>query len=162
MWFFAQSMCFCAFPDGADVCGAQRRPGDDALGLCGRLPPDRRAVFCLVLLAFVRRAWRAENPAQGLRVFLRRKLYWCAGPVLLAASYMALNFLRFGNVFEFGHNYLPEFVRAPQGSSACRIYRKTFSNLFRLPQWKGEELPLFKFPLTTAWRAGLRTRCCSR
>lgn len=32
----------------------------------------------------------------------------CAG-LLIAALYGAYNYVRFGNIFEFGHNYLPEF-----------------------------------------------------
>lgn len=33
----------------------------------------------------------------------------------MAACMMAYNFARFGSVTEFGHNYLPEFVRAENG-----------------------------------------------
>ena len=147
VWFFAQSMCFAL--SLMALTYAVRGAGGLALTLwaCAVGCRPTAVLFLPVLLALLRRAWRAENPAQGLRVFLRRKLYWCAGPVLLAASYMALNFLRFGNVFEFGHNYLPEFVRAPQGQFSLSYIPENLSNLFRLPQWKGEGLPL-EFPLT--------------
>ena len=33
----------------------------------------------------------------------------------IAACYAAYNYARFGNPFEFGHNYLPEFTRAQSG-----------------------------------------------
>ena len=33
----------------------------------------------------------------------------------MAACMTAYNFARFGSVTEFGHNYLPEFVRAENG-----------------------------------------------
>ena len=42
----------------------------------------------------------------------------------IAACYAAYNYARFGNPFEFGHNYLPEFTRAQSGS-------------FRSPMWPG-------------------------
>lgn len=35
-------------------------------------------------------------------------------PAIIGAGYMALNYARFGSVFEFGHNYLPEFLNDPQ------------------------------------------------
>ena len=34
---------------------------------------------------------------------------------VIALSYMILNFARFGNITEFGHNYLPEFTRSELG-----------------------------------------------
>lgn len=33
----------------------------------------------------------------------------------VAAAYGAYNYARFGSIFEFGHNYLPEFLRAEHG-----------------------------------------------
>ncbi len=49
-----------------------------------------------------------------------RKLLRCA-PYMLPLFFMGLlmgafNYARFGNFFEFGHNYLPEFASAPQFS----------------------------------------------
>ncbi|MBQ3864477.1 MAG: hypothetical protein II781_01415 [Clostridia bacterium] len=35
--------------------------------------------------------------------------------LLIGLAYMFYNIIRFGNPLEFGHNYLPEFVRAPEG-----------------------------------------------
>ena len=131
VWFFAQSMCFAL--SLMALTYAVRGAGGLALTLwaCAVGCRPTAVLFLPVLLALLRRAWRAENPAQGLRVFLRRKLYWCAGPVLLAASYMALNFLRFGNVFEFGHNYLPEFQRAEHGQFGLAYLLPNLLNLLR-------------------------------
>ncbi|MDO4567712.1 MAG: hypothetical protein Q4B99_02000 [Clostridia bacterium] len=36
-------------------------------------------------------------------------------PALVGVAYMVFNYVRFGNVFEFGHNYLPEFLEAEHG-----------------------------------------------
>ena len=35
--------------------------------------------------------------------------------LLIGLAYMFYNIVRFGNPLEFGHNYLPEFVRSPEG-----------------------------------------------
>ena len=32
--------------------------------------------------------------------------------MIIAIMYMYYNYIRFGNIFEFGHNYLPEFLEA--------------------------------------------------
>lgn len=37
------------------------------------------------------------------------------GPILIGACYMAYNYVRFDDPLEFGHNYLPEFMRAEHG-----------------------------------------------
>lgn len=35
--------------------------------------------------------------------------------VIIAIIYMTYNYIRFDNIFEFGHNYLPEFIEAEHG-----------------------------------------------
>lgn len=37
-------------------------------------------------------------------------------PGIVAISYMVYNYIRFDNIFEFGHNYLPEFTRDYPGN----------------------------------------------
>lgn len=61
-----------------------------------------------------------------LAMHLRRGGGWrrlvpgvCLG-LMIAAGYGAYNFARFGNIFEFGHNYLPEFTRAEHGQLSLR------------------------------------------
>lgn len=36
--------------------------------------------------------------------------YWGTPAGLLAITYMMLNYFRFGHIYEFGHNYLPQFT----------------------------------------------------
>jgi hypothetical protein len=54
---------------------------------------------------------------EGLPLFgFTKKLAVYAIPaVILGMFYMWLNYARFGNIFEFGHNYLPEFTIDPLG-----------------------------------------------
>ncbi len=60
-------------------------------------------------------AWDEREERGGFcRSFLAQ--WRClVGPVLIGVCYMAYNYVRFHNVLEFGHNYLPEFQRAEHG-----------------------------------------------
>ena len=46
---------------------------------------------------------------------------------------MLLNYFRFGNPLEFGHNYLPEFVRAPLGQFSLSYVADHLKMLVHLP-----------------------------
>lgn len=52
---------------------------------------------------------------------------------VIALSYMVLNFARFGNPLEFGHNYLPEFTEAENGQFSLVYIAENIKSLFRLP-----------------------------
>lgn len=48
----------------------------------------------------------------------------------VAAAYGAYNYARFGNIFEFGHNHLPEFTRSEYGQMNLRYVLKNWKTLF--------------------------------
>ena len=48
----------------------------------------------------------------------------------VAAGYAAFNYVRFGSVFEFGHNYLPEFTRAEHGQFSLAYIANNWRTLF--------------------------------
>ncbi len=48
----------------------------------------------------------------------------------VAACYAAYNYARFGNIFEFGHNYLPEFVRSEHGQFSLHHLMENWRRLF--------------------------------
>lgn len=73
------------------------------------------------------------------------KVYRFLPAMLLAFSYLTLNFLRFGNPLEFGHNYLPEFTRSPQGQFSISYLGENFPKLFRLPSWEQGKLVFPEF-----------------
>ena len=56
----------------------------------------------------------------------------------IVSVYMILNVARFGNPLEFGHSYLPEFMRVEEGQFSLSYLRKNLSQLLRLPQMGGE------------------------
>lgn len=47
-------------------------------------------------------------------------------PALIGGSYMVYNYVRFGNPLEFGHNYLPEFMRVPDGQFGFNYFAQNF------------------------------------
>ena len=49
----------------------------------------------------------------------------------VAICLMAYNYARFGNVLEFGHNYLPEFMRAAEGQFSLSYLWGNLKNLLR-------------------------------
>ena len=53
---------------------------------------------------------------------------------LVALSYFILNYARFGSIFEFGHNYLPEFTRTETGQFNLAYLKGNLANMFRLPE----------------------------
>jgi len=59
--------------------------------------------------------------------------------------YAAYNYIRFDNIFEFGHNYLPEFVEAEYGQFNVRYILQNLPNLFRLPYFRDNRLTFPKF-----------------
>lgn len=65
--------------------------------------------------------------------FVKEKWTCAIAPFLIGLSYMILNYMRFDNVFEFGHNYLPEFVEAENGQFSFQYALQNLPSLFRLP-----------------------------
>lgn len=123
MWFIAQNMCF-TMTMGALVCAKSKKP-----------------FLCFLLWAF----------SVGCRPFqilyfpilymilnkdinLIKKPYVFTGAIIVGAFYMWLNFARFGNIFEFGHNYLPEFVNSQNGQFHISYMKNNLFSLIRLPE----------------------------
>ena len=68
-------------------------------------------------------------------------------PAFIALCYMLYNYVRFGNVLEFGHNYLPEFTESEKGQfSLSYILPNLYNLLLRPVTLRGDltlEYPLF-------------------
>lgn len=139
VWFQAQVLCamFCVWAGWAFFA--------------------RRYTLCAVLLAlavgcrpltilylFGLGIWLLLGPCRE-----RRSLRPLLGPVLAAGLIGAVmagyNFARFGSILEFGHTYLPEFMREENGQFHLEYLLSNLKNLLRLPVL-GEGLAL-EFPL---------------
>ena len=136
VWYLAQVMSF-TLSLAALLCAAKGR-GGAALALMACAFGCRPMV--IVYLPMI--AWlivRHDGQISGRRAaesmvhIIRKKWCWAVVPLLIGGVYMALNFARFGNPFEFGHTYLPEFQRAELGQFSLSYAQKNFAQLFRLP-----------------------------
>ena len=134
VWFFAQTLCFTLCLAAIDQ--AQLNHGGWSLTFWACAVGCRPLVvlFLPVLILLLRRHAAGEH----IPAWICRRLYWAVGPVILAASYMLLNGLRFGNILEFGHTYLPEFMRAEHGQFSLTYLPEHLRMLFRLPYYDPE------------------------
>lgn len=86
----------------------------------------------LPLFVFFYRADRALGH-RALQCLLRQ-LPCLLPTALIGGAYMWYNWARFGNVLEFGHNYLPEFTQAQNGQFHPSYLAANFKNiLLRFP-----------------------------
>jgi hypothetical protein len=72
-------------------------------------------------------------------------LKFLIAPAIVGMLYGWYNYIRFDNIFEFGHNYLPEFTESEFGQFNWRYIGKNLPNLFRLPFFENGSLsfPMF-------------------
>ncbi len=111
VWFIAQNICFALTLAAIDHALSGRGTASLALWACAVGCRPMMLFLLPVLLALL---WRAHAP-ESPRAFVKRCALWLILPALIGGFYAALNWARFGNPLEFGHNYLPEFQRAEQG-----------------------------------------------
>lgn len=76
---------------------------------------------------------------------LKKHWNWLIAPLWVGIFYMFLNSVRFGNPFQFGHDYLPEHTRNPDHPQFSLQYVKdNFTHkLFGLPKRNDDHLVLF-------------------
>lgn len=67
-------------------------------------------------------------------------------PAFIALCYMLYNYVRFGNVLEFGHNYLPEFTESEKGQFSLSYILPNLYNLLLRPVTLRADLTL-EYPL---------------
>lgn len=133
VWFFAQAMCFSL--EVMAIYFAVTGKGGLALALwaCAVGCRPMQALYLPVLLVILFFKEREKQPEEKwYRLFLN-KWKWGIAPFVIAVSYMVLNYMRFGNIMEFGHNYLPEFLSYENGQFSLVYVKKNIKMLFNLP-----------------------------
>ena len=134
VWFIAQTMCFTL--SLMALVHAKKGQGGIALA-CWACAVGCRPMAALYLPVLVWLLWQKKGPLTFWQWVLKR-WYWALPTLLIAGSYMALNQARFGSPFEFGHNYLPEFVQAENGQFSLSYFFENYPLLLRLPGWDAE------------------------
>lgn len=132
VWFLAQnlSVTLTLMALFSALCG---QTGRTLFFLCAAVGCRPFQLLWLPFAVLLLRAGRPALPSGGkerLRFFLR-----LLPAALLAGSFLLLNFARFGNPLQFGHDYLPEFTRPGNRQFALRHLAENLPSLFRLPEW---------------------------
>ena len=113
VWFQAQAlnmvMCLAAV-----LCFLSGRKAASTTFLALAVGCRPLSALYLAVFAFLY-AWGERDAHGGFWKSCLRQWPILVGPVLIGGCYMAYNYARFGNPLEFGHNYLPEFIRAEHG-----------------------------------------------
>lgn len=76
---------------------------------------------------------------------LAAMLPYIAAPAMVAAALAIYNAVRFGNIFEFGHNFLPEFRQAEYGQFHPVYWWENLKHVLRLPRIEDGQLLLPEF-----------------
>ena len=137
VWFFAQTLSYSLA--AADIYYALKGKGSLSLFLwsCGVGCRPMQAFFVPVLLLILYQKEREKHPEEKWYMLILNKADWGLPALGVAISYMVLNYLRFGNIVEFGHNYLPEFVYEHKQFSTDYL-ANNFKMLMNLPDFTEE------------------------
>lgn len=128
VWFFAQSMCF-TLSLMALAYAAKGRGGSSLFCLACAFGCRPMVIVYLPMIFYLILQKTGATPC----ALIKRKKYWFILPSVLMLSYALLNYFRFGSFIEFGHNYLPEFVRAERGQFDISYVLDNLKELIRLP-----------------------------
>lgn len=110
VWFFAQTLSYSLSSVAIYYALTQKGGWSLLLWSCSVGCRPMQVLFLPVLLLILYYKEKESYPERKWYELIWHKAYWSIMPLGIAISYMALNYARFGNILEFGHNYLPEFV----------------------------------------------------
>ena len=135
VWFIAQNISLTATL--ASIYYAQTgKKGKSAFFLAAAVGcrPFQIVYFPLVLILLYQRTPKEEKFIKRALNLVVNKIYNFIPAFLLVVSYMVLNIARFGKPFEFGHNYLPEFLEAEHGQFHWGYLAENIKFLFNFPE----------------------------
>ena len=139
VWFIAQNMCF-TLTMGALLCAIKKKAfWANFLWACAiGCRPFQILYFPIICMLLYHNDKSYKE--------LLKKPYVLSGAVVMGIIYMWLNYARFGNILEFGHNYLPEFTEAPYGQFNILYLKNNLYSLIKLPTINAKgylEMPRF-------------------
>lgn len=110
VWFFAQSLSFALSIMAIYYALINRGGFSLFLWACSVGCRPMQLIFLPVLLVILYQNEKKRVPDAPFYKIVLCRIKWFVPASLIAISYMLLNYVRFGSITEFGHNYLPEFV----------------------------------------------------
>lgn len=85
------------------------------------------------------------------RFRISKTIKYLISPIVIGSLYMLYNYIRFGNIFEFGHNYLPEFMSSPDGQFSFNYILPNLKEIFCKLPVKVEDGFMFDFNGFACW-----------
>jgi hypothetical protein len=133
VWYMAQVMCFCLSLMALYYALKGRGGLSLAFWACAVGCRPMVILYLPLLLWLMIRQWKSQPESGGILALIKKRWYWAIAPTVIALVYMWLNYARFGNPLEFGHNYLPEFQLAEHGQFSFHYLLRNLELLCRLP-----------------------------
>lgn len=147
VWLLAQTCAF-AFTASALYCAATDAEGDGKWPLLWLACAVGCRPFNIIYLPLAATLLALKFKKNGLTLAaaLKKHWLWLVAPACVGGFYMALNAARFGNPFQFGHDYLPEFTRSPDHLqfSLSYIPGNFTQKLLGMPRWQDGRLRFSK------------------
>lgn len=146
VWFIAQNMAFTLSLMAIYYALKGKAGLSLSFWACSVGCRPFQALYIPVLLYILYKKHMEENPADKFTDIIKKKYLCLIAPFLIALSYMVLNYARFGNIAEFGHNYLPEHTSSQYGQFHYTYILHNLASLIRFPSIAADgkwEYPLF-------------------
>ena len=146
VWFFAQTLCFTL--SLMALYYAWKGQGGIALS-CWIFAVGCRPMILFYFPVLCVLLYGGSKKNKSIVSFFLKHVYWFVVPTIVGLAYLLLNALRFGDPFEFGHNYLPEFMRSEHGQLSVHYLGKNLVDFLFGPPVRlgdaGPELQKFGF-----------------
>lgn len=133
VWFIAQNMAFTLSLMAIYYALKNKAGLSLAFWACAVGCRPLQILYIPIILYILYKKHIENNPNDKLTDIIKKKYICLIAPFIIALSYMILNYMRFGNITEFGHNYLPEFMRVKEGQFNISYMKKNILSLIKLP-----------------------------
>lgn len=134
-WFFAQNLCFLLAVMIIYYAGNGKGGWALFFWACSVGCRPMQIFFLPVVLLILYIVEKKKSPELSGKKIVSNKIYWGIPASCVALTYMVLNYLRFGSIIEFGHNYLPEFIRAEHGQFSVKYMSENLKSLLHFFQF---------------------------
>lgn len=151
VWFIAQNLCFTL--SIMAIYYAMEAEGGTSLfcWACSVGCRPFQVVYLPLLVWIIYKKHKEECPNDTIFTLVKKRWYWAFPTLAVAMVYMWLNYVRFGNIMEFGHNYLPEFTESELGQFHISYITTNWWSLVRLAEYNGESFSYCKFNGMAIW-----------
>lgn len=146
VWFIAQNMAFTLSLMAIYYAMKNKAGLSLALWACSVGCRPFQALYIPVILYILYNAHKSQNSDDKIIDIIKKRYLALIPMLVIAISYMVLNFARFGSITEFGHNYLPEHINSQYGQFHYSYLPKNLASLFLIPSANGNgvwEYPMF-------------------